>query len=111
EAAPDFGGVGEAFQTLRAVDYAATMRPLLSQHRDKLKQEVIWNAEKGLALTGEQIGKALIRRSRLYADMVRFFGSYDLLLLPAAPILPRDIKERWPREINGETLDNYVEWL
>ena len=29
----------------------------------------------------------------------------------AAPILPRDIKERWPREINGETLDNYVEWL
>ncbi|TDQ83204.1 amidase [Dongia mobilis] len=111
EAAPDFGGVGEAFQTLRAVDYAATMRPLLNQHRDKLKQEVIWNAEKGLALTGEQIGKALIRRSRLYADMVRFFGSYDLLLLPAAPILPRHIKERWPREINGETLDNYVEWL
>jgi amidase len=111
EASPDFGGVGEAFQTLRAVDYAASMRPLLNQHRDKLKAEVIWNAEKGLALTGEQIGKALIRRSRLYAEMVKFFGTYDLFLLPAAPILPRDIKERWPREINGETLDNYVEWL
>lgn len=111
EASPDFGGVGEAFQTLRAVDYAATMRPLLNQHRDKLKPEVIWNAEKGLALNGEQIGKALVRRSRLYADIVKFFGTYDLLLLPAAPILPRDIKERWPREINGEKLDNYVEWL
>ena len=111
EASPDFGGVGEAFQTLRAVDYAATMRPLLNQHRDKLKEEVIWNAEKGLALNGEQIGKALIRRSRLYADIVKFFGTYDLFLLPAAPILPRDIKERWPREINGEKLDNYVEWL
>lgn len=111
EATPDFSGVGNAFQTLRAADYAATMRPLLNQHRDKLKDEVIWNAEKGLKLSGEDIGKAHIRRSRLYADMVAFFGSYDLLVLPAAPILPRDIKERWPREINGEQLDNYVEWL
>lgn len=111
EASPDFSGVGDAFQTLRAADYAATMRPLLNQHRDKLKAEVIWNAEKGLGLTGEEIGKAQIRRSRLYADMVKLFETYDLLVLPAAPILPRDIKERWPREINGEQLDNYVEWL
>jgi amidase len=111
EATPDFSGVGNAFQTLRAADYAATMRPLLNQHRDKLKAEVIWNAEKGLKLTGEEIGKAHIRRSRLYADMVKLFETYDLLVLPAAPILPRDIKERWPREINGEQLDNYVEWL
>jgi len=111
EASPDFSGVGEAFQTLRAADYAATMRPLLNRHRDKLKAEVIWNAEKGLKLTGEEIGRAHIRRSRLYADMVAFFQTYDLLVLPAAPILPRDIKERWPREINGEQLDNYVEWL
>jgi amidase len=33
------------------------------------------------------------------------------MILPAAPILPRDVKERWPREINGVELDNYVEWL
>nr|WP_298681862.1 amidase family protein [uncultured Dongia sp.] len=111
EATPDFSGVGNAFQTLRAADYAATMRPLLNQHRAKLKDEVIWNAEKGLKLTGEEIGKAHIRRSRLYADMVTLFKTYDLLIMPAAPILPRDIKERWPREINGEQLDNYVEWL
>ncbi|MBK8159310.1 MAG: amidase [Rhodospirillaceae bacterium] len=111
EATPDFSGVGNAFQTLRAADYAATMRALLNQHRAKLKDEVIWNAEKGLKLTGEEIGKAHIRRSRLYADMVKLFETYDLLILPAAPILPRDIKERWPREINGEQLDNYVEWL
>jgi amidase len=111
EASPDFSGVGNAFQTLRAADYAATVQPLLNQHRDKLKAEVIWNTEKGLALGSEAIGKAHLRRSRLYADMVTLFKTYDMLVLPAAPILPRDIKERWPREINGEQLDNYVEWL
>src|SRR5581483_12451835 len=58
EASPDFGGVGEAFQTLRAIDYAAGMSALLKNHRDKLKPDVIWNVEKGLALKPEEIGKA-----------------------------------------------------
>lgn len=111
EASPDFGGVGEAFQTLRAVDFSTGMASLLKQHRDKLKPDVIWNIEKGLSLSSEQIGKAALRRSRLYGDMVAFFRTYDAILLPAAPILPRDVKERWPRQINGVVLDNYVEWL
>jgi amidase len=111
EASPDFGGVGEAFQTLRAVDYAAGMAALLAKHRDRLKPEIIWNAEKGLGLKPEAIGKAQLRRSRLYGDMVAFFRRYDALILPAAPVLPRDVKERWPRQINDQTLDNYVEWL
>src|SRR5207249_11411708 len=37
ETCPDFAGVPSAFQTLRAVDYAASMRPLLERHRDQLK--------------------------------------------------------------------------
>ncbi len=111
EASPDFGGVGQAFQTLRAVDFSSGMETLLKNHRDKLKPDVIWNIEKGLALKSEEIGRALLRRARLYSDVVAFFRNYDAIILPAAPILPRDIKERWPREINGVALDNYVEWL
>jgi amidase len=110
EAAPDFSGVGEAFQTLRAADYAA-MGALLKSQRDKLKPDVIWNIEKGLALSPETISKAQLRRSRLFGDVVAFFKTYDAVILPGAPILPRDVKERWPRQINGVTLDNYVEWL
>lgn len=111
EASPDFGGVGQAFQTLRAVDFSTGMEVLLKQHRDKLKPDVIWNIEKGLALKSEEIGKAALRRARLYSDVAAFFRTYDAMILPAAPILPRDVKERWPREINGIALDNYVEWL
>jgi amidase len=111
EASPDFGGVGQAFQTLRAVDFSSSMEGLLKNHRDKLKPDVIWNIEKGLALKSEEIGKALLRRARLYSEVAAFFKNYDAMILPAAPVLPRDVKERWPREINGVPLDNYVEWL
>src|SRR4051812_31616708 len=111
EATPDFGGVGQAFQTLRAVDFSTGMEALLKQHRDKLKPDVIWNIEKGLALTSQEIGRAALRRARLYSEVAAFFRIYDAMILPAAPILPRDVKERWPRQINGVALENYVEWL
>ena len=44
-------------QTLRALSYA-NMAPLLERHRDLLKPEVVWNIEKGLALTGAEIARA-----------------------------------------------------
>ena len=110
EASPDFSGIGQAFQTLRAADFAG-MEALLRSNREQMKPDVIWNIEKGLALKPEEIAKALLRRARLFADIVAFFRDYDALILPAAPILPRDVKERWPRQINDVTLDNYVEWL
>jgi amidase len=111
ESCPDFAGVPSAFQTLRAIDYATGMRPLLDRHRDQLKPDVIWNIEKGLALTPEQIGQAQRRRSRLYADMVAFLHDVDLLIAPAACVPPREISQRWIREVDGVTLENYIDWL
>src|SRR5262245_22870667 len=51
EAHPDLTGVHACFHVLRAYDYAVSKAELLRTHRDLLKPEVIWNIEKGLALT------------------------------------------------------------
>ncbi len=51
EAHPDFSEAHECFQVLRALSYATGLKSLYENHRDKLKPEVIWNIEKGLALT------------------------------------------------------------
>lgn len=111
EACPDFAGVAEAFQTLRALGFATSMRGHYEDNRHHLKPDVIWNIERGLALTPQEIGDALLRRGRLYAEMLAFFKTYDLLVCPAACTPPLDIKQRWVRELEGVTFDNYVEWL
>jgi amidase len=111
EACPDFHGVPQAFQTLRAVDYAATMKPLYDRHRDKLKPDVIWNIERGMKLEIEEIGKALLRRGRLYGQIAEFFQTYDILVAPAACTPPLDVKIRWVKEVGGQSFENYVEWL
>jgi amidase len=111
EASPDFGGAMECFHVLRGLGYATNMRTLLAHHRDKLKPDVIWNIEQGMALTAERIGKALLRRSRLYGEMVAFLQQHEFLLAPAACCVPGPIEERWVREVDGHKFENYIGWL
>ena len=101
----------DAFYTLRALGYATNMRALLQKHRDKLKPDVIWNIEQGMKLTAEQIGKAQLRRSRLYGETVAFLREHDLLLAPSACCPPGPIGERWVRQVDGHVFSDYVGWL
>ena len=47
DAEPDFTGATEAFESLRALTWLHRGGALLKEHRDKLKDTVIWNTEEG----------------------------------------------------------------
>lgn len=107
----DFSDAVETFQTLRAAAFAASKGPLLEAHRDKLKPDVIWNIEKGLALSPDDIGRAERARSALFARTCAFFDSYDLLICPTVLAPPFDHRQAYLTEMNGVAFDNYVDWL
>jgi amidase len=111
EAGPDFSGASEVFQTLRATRFAASYAPLLAEHRHRLKPEMIWNIEKGLALDGAAIGQAMRERTRLYQRVIDFFGEFDLLASPAVIVPPFPVEQRYVEEVAGRRFDNYVDWL
>jgi amidase len=111
EAHPDFSGIHECFGTFRALSYATSFQNLLQTQRDKLKPEVIWNTEKGLALTGADIAKAEAQRAAMFTRTRKFFETYDLLLTPATIVAPYPIEQRYVAEVNGHKFSNYYEWL
>jgi len=111
EACPDFSGAAECFGVLRALGFVAGHREHHETQRDKLKPDVIWNIERGLALTATDIARAELARGALYHRVVEFFRRYDLLLCPAACVPPFDVKTRWLKALNGVAFDNYVEWI
>src|SRR5215831_11401908 len=39
------------------------------------------------------------------------FEKYDFLILPSAQVFPFDAWLRWPKEINGTTMDTYHRWM
>lgn len=110
EASPDFTDVQLVFQTLRAMQFAAGKKALLEKHRDLLKPEVIWNIEKGLELTMDEIAQAELARGRLYHRVEQFYRTYDLVLSPATIVPPYPVEHRYVEACNGHTFSNYIEW-
>lgn len=111
DAHPDLSGAHDAFQTLRALGFAAAHADHLRDHRDKLKPDVVWNIEKGLALTGAEVGAALSARGRIAEAARTFFETHDLLLCPATVLPPFPVETLWPRSCAGVAFATYIDWL
>ncbi len=111
EACPDFSAAHDAFQVLRARSFAISKAALMARHRDLFKPEIIWNFEKGMALTADDIIRAETARAQMFASTVDFFENYDLLLCPATIVPPYPVEQRYVERCDGHEFDNYVEWL
>jgi amidase len=111
EAHPDFSGLHDVFLTLRTYDFFMRKAKLLRAHRDLLKPEVIWNVERGMKITLEELERAENARVAIAQRYVTFFDRYDLLLTPATVVAPYPIENRYVAEVNGHKFANYVEWL
>jgi amidase len=111
EAHPDLKEAHECFQTLRALSFAVSLGPVYETHRSLLKPEIIWNIEKGLALTAADIARAEHQRASMFHRGLAFFDTYDLLLCPATVVAPYPVERRYVEECGGQRFSNYVEWL
>ena len=83
----------------------------LPNWREKVKPEAQWEYDQSLDLTGTQLMKASAARTRYYQSMIDLFESFDVLAIPAAQVWPFDIKERWPQNIEGRSMDTYHRWM
>jgi amidase len=108
EASPDIGAADEAFHILRGQHFIVDRELQLRSHRDKLKPDIIWNTERGLAQTPSDIARAERERAAFYRRMVEFFDRYDLLVTPGAVTPAFDVNLRNAPTIGGKKLDNYM---
>lgn len=107
----DFSCAEPVFQVIRAAQFAATHGDKLKTHRDKLKPEMIWNIEKGLALTADEIGQAERQRADLFQRFQAQFGEIDLFVTPTVNTPPFDADIRYLEELEGRAFDSYISWL
>ena len=114
QACPDLSEAMAVFQVQRAAALAVTARALdreVPGWRDHAKDTVLWNVDRGLALRSEELLDAEVRRTQIYRRVVEFFERYDALLLPAAQVVPFPADIEWVREINGQPMQTYIDWM
>ncbi|MYF48942.1 MAG: amidase [Gammaproteobacteria bacterium] len=114
QACPNLDGAMAVFQVQRAAGLAALGKQLDRQVPDwrrYAKDTAVWNIERGLSLTADELIGAEIERTQIYRDAARFFERYDVLLCPAAQVTPFPIGDEWVREINGQPMATYIDWM
>ena len=111
EAQPDFSDADEIFKVWRAWNFELQYAELLKDHRELIKDTVIWNVQEGQKLTGPQIGKAEIKRTELFHRVREFMKTHEFLICPVNQVPPFDINQRWVKEINGVKMATYIDWM
>jgi amidase len=111
EACPDLTNADSIFLTLRAFRTAATLGPLLAQHRDELKPEAIREIETGQALTSAAVSQAMVQHGQLLDRMRRFEERYECLCCAVNQVPPFDASLDWPKSVDGVAMDHYVAWM
>ena len=111
EASPDFTGADEAFRTLRAWQFEATIGTFLDEHRDIIRPSLYANMEQGRTLTGPQVGRAMALHMELFHRLREFLGTYDALLLPISPLPAFRGDIQFPDTVAGEQQPDYLGWM
>ena len=111
EGFPDFSDADEIFKTFRAWFYEMNHGYLLPEHRDQMKETVVWNIESGIKLSGPELGRAEVKRTELFHRVRKFMQNYDFLALPVSQVPPFPIEQEFVSEINGVKMDSYLDWM
>jgi amidase len=111
DAEPELRDADEVFSTLRAWNFALSYGELLQTRRDQMKDTVIWNIEEGARLTGQQVGRAEVKRTELFHRMRRFMEQYEFIAAPVAQVPPFDVNQPWVTEIAGKPMQTYLDWM
>ena len=105
--------VWDSWTTLRALSIAgANEADYASPNaRALMKEALVWEIERGLALTGADIRRASAARARTFTALAELFATCDALALPTTQVWPFPVETIHPTEIAGVTMDTYHRWM
>ncbi len=96
----------KALVGFRVADYLG-----LPGAREHIKPEALWEHEQSLSIGIGQFMQASRTRTAFHTHLLKMFGQFDLLALPATQVWPFPLDQRWPCVIAGRTMDSYHRWM
>ena len=97
--------------TLRAKSIYEDIITMNIEEINQMTPQAIWEYNKGINLTEEDVKLALNSRIELSNDVNSLFGSFDFLALPSQQSFPFDKNLRHPEKINDQLMDTYHRWI
>jgi len=111
DAEPSLAGADEVFAIWRAWYFAMRLGRFHERDPGSLKDTVRWNVEQGLALSGQDLARAEMLRTRLYHRLRAFMSHFDAFVLPTVQVIPFDAGTPYPTSIDGVGMNSYLDWM
>lgn len=111
EASPDLREADEVFRGTRAFDFEFGWGPLVRDHLDEVKPEMIENVLAGTRQTTADLHRLARARTRLEKHTRDYFDRFDLWITPTAQVLPFGADQRYPTSIAGQPMGDYLDWM
>lgn len=111
DATPDLSDARRIFHILRADGFRRRFGAFTAAQRAELKDTIVWNLDAGLELSLDDYDWVVRARTALVERVGEFFKNVDLLIGPTTQVLPFDIDVDWVREIEGQRMNTYIEWM
>ncbi len=111
QAEPDMKDANECFHAWRHWTYELQLGDLVDANPDKVNAYGHFHVEEGRKLTGPYLSRIEAKRSALYQRMRQFMERYEFLILPVNQVLPFDVNTRYPTEIAGVKMEDYIAWM
>ena len=111
EACPDVTGLERTYHILRGITWVTSTRTLDPELPRHFKPTLEENIRFGESLTIQDVAEAEVGRTAIFNAMLTFFKRFDVLALPVVGCMPHRQTEEWVREIDGQTLSGYMDWL
>jgi len=100
----------DAYRVMRGA-WMATQYLSLRDRENELTPALARNIALGRALSVADIAQAQIQRAALWHRWQALFQRVDLLITPTVPVEPFPVTQNFPTEIDGQRLDDYVDWI
>ena len=105
--------IWESWTTLRSLSIAAGNEADYSNPnaRAQMKEALVWETERGLAMSGTDIRRASAARARLFTALAGLFEKYHALAIPTTQVWPFPVETVHPTRIAGVQMDSYHRWM
>ena len=111
EDCPILPNLNRCYRILRAMVWAAGPGRAPESVQKHFKQTLSDNIDYGRKLSIDDVYDAQIDRNTIFHNMRRFLSGYDVLACPTVSLEPGPVVEEFPSEIDGQPMDDYIEWL
>ena len=111
EDCPILPNLNRCYRILRAMVWATGPGRAPESVQKHFKQTLSDNIDYGRKLSIDDVYDAQIDRNTIFHNMRRFLSGYDVLACPTVSLEPGPVVEEFPSEIDGQPMDDYIEWL